>query len=177
MAPKSKVTQPRYSDSFNFLKEYLIFSTTGLPTDPSTQNYYKRRIQAEHSPEIISFSVFLHAVWNCFMPAIESIRLSSMEHQPTWIPAFWPDSCPVMLNPTAQSNSSAFSCEILDIRHCKKTLPELLKNLPEMTNSQAAILLITDDLLPHTTLTQPTPFGVVSFFNKDEWESYCENLV
>lgn len=177
MAPTSKLTNPRYSDSFNFLKDYLTFSTTGLPTDPSTQSYYKRRIQAEHSAEMISFSVFLYAVWNCFTPAIESIRLSSIGHQPTWIPAFWPDSCPVLLNPTAQTHGPAFSCEILDLRHCTQPLVELLKNLPKITSPQVAVLLITDNLLPHTALTQPTPFGVVSFFNKDEWESYCENLV
>lgn len=181
MTSTTKASKRHYADSFIFLKHYLSFSPTGLPIDPSTQNYYKHRIQAKDSPETISFSVFLYAVWNCFTPVIESIRLSgiTIDYQPEWIPTFWGDTPIILLNPTTptHSNNPLFSCEIFDLRGCKQPQAQALTILPKNLPAQAAIFLITDDLHPNTLLSQQTPFGIVSFFHRDEWEDYCENLV
>ncbi len=178
MTAISKPIKGPYADTFIFLQDYLTFLPSGLPVDSSTRGYYQRRTQAQHTPETIGFSVFLHAIWHCFTPAVESICLSSIAHQPEWISAFWQDTDPIVLNPTVQNNRPAFVCEVLDLRHCQHPLPELLKNLPKITASQAAVFLITDQAPPSTAkFSQQTPFGIVSFFNKNDWKQYYESLM
>lgn len=183
MGLTAKTPNKHIVDSFGFLQDYLDFLPTGLPTDPSTYSYYKRRSQIQHSPEVISFSVFLHAICNCFIPTTDYIRLSNLDkkYQPEWISEFWHDIPPITLNPITQTHdvSSAFSCDIFDLRQCKPIPPSVLNNLPRTKSAQAVIFLITDEL-PSTstaTVTQQTPFGVISFFNKEEWEMYCENIL
>ena len=177
----AKPSKLNYTDSFNFLKDYLIFLPTGLPTDPSTHHYYRRRSEGRHSPETISFSIFLHAICNCFIPTTNAIRLRTInpKRKPEWISAFWHDHPPVLLNPSppAEGNIPAFSCEVFDFRQSEFSPQRALKMLMQTHSNDAVIFLITDELLEELPVIQHTPFGVVSFFNKQEWEKYCENLM
>jgi|GEM_PF-5550200 len=186
MTAMTKLPKIHYADSFNFIKSFLEFSPAGLPVDPSVCTYYQRRITPQYRPEVIGFSVFLHAIWQCFAPVISSIRLSGInsQYQPEWIAAFWTGQAPISIAPITQptdrepiESEPMFSCQVIDLRNFKLGSLLALKTLLNIDAPKAAVFVVTDQALPDTQLQQQTPFGVVSFFNKDEWEAYCENLV
>ena len=124
--------------------------------------------------------MFLHVIWQCFAPVITCIHISGIEstYQPDWIPTFWSEPLRLLINTTEPADTDAlFTCQVFDLRGTPVNQSQGLAALPQIQTAEAAVFLVTDEELVGTPMTQHTLFGVVSFFNKNEWEAYCENLV